>query len=121
MSVGAVLVGLAIAVVAGAYVARPLLARGYRTREPTARERLLAEREGLYTAIRDLDFDYQTGRVDEASYRELRATLTAQAADVLRRLDALSEEGDSLDAEIEARVARLRARRARGRRGGREV
>lgn len=102
MSVGTVLMGLAIAVLAGAYVVRPLLVGRHLAPGQTGRERLLAERDGLYTAIRDLDFDHQTGRVDEDAYRALRAALTAQAADVLRRLDALSEEGEPLDADSPA-------------------
>jgi hypothetical protein len=70
-------------------------------------ERLLLQKEMLYGAIRDLDFDFQTGKVDQKDYAELRQQLEGEAVQVLRQLDA----GDALvalDHEIEQQVLALR-------------
>ena len=70
-------------------------------------ERLLLQKEMLYGAIRDLDFDFQTGKVDQNDYAELRQQLEGEAVQVLRQLDA----GDALvalDHEIEQQVLALR-------------
>src|SRR5688500_11834593 len=56
------------------FIGEPLL--GYRRRQhqgetqpqTQALERLNLQKEGLYTAIQDLDFDYQTGKVDQRDY-----------------------------------------------------
>ena len=51
-------------------------------------ERLSLQKEMLYGAIRDLDFDFQTGKVDQKDYAELRQQLEREAAQILRQLDA---------------------------------
>jgi cytochrome c-type biogenesis protein CcmH len=49
---------------------------------------LLQDKAGLYRDLRDLDFDYQAGRLSEADYGELRQSLEAQAAMVLKELES---------------------------------
>ena len=73
---------------------------------PTAGERVSLEtsKARLYESIRDLDFDHATGKLNEDDYRELRASLLRQAADVVRQLDVL-EGADALDEAIEAMLA----------------
>ncbi|MFQ5682020.1 MAG: cytochrome c-type biogenesis protein CcmH [Candidatus Binatia bacterium] len=48
---------------------------------------LQLERNRLYANLRELEFDYQTGKLSEADYRESRQSLEAQAAMVLREID----------------------------------
>src|SRR5919198_220921 len=50
---------------------------------------LLLQKDTLYTAIHDLEFDFQTGKVDQQDYVELRQQLEREAVYVLRLLDAL--------------------------------
>jgi hypothetical protein len=50
--------------------------------EPDADER---ERQALYDAIRDLDHDFETGKVSEEDHARLRADLRAQAVAALAR------------------------------------
>ncbi len=70
---------------------------------------LLRQKDTLYTAIRDLVFDFQTGKVDQQDYVELRQQLEREAVQVLRLLDT-SDPGAVLDAALEQHIARLRQR-----------
>lgn len=74
------------------WIGEPLVRRS-RAREAAADaqgdaiERLTLQKETLYAAIRDLDFDHQTGKVDAEDHAELRRQMEAEAADILRQLD----------------------------------
>lgn len=68
---------------------------------------LLLQKEVLYTAIRDLVFDFQTGKVDESDYTALRQDLESEAVQVLQSLDTLAFS-DSI-ATIERQVKALQA------------
>ena len=68
---------------------------------------LLLQKDVLYTAIRDLEFDFQTGKVDQQGYAELRQHLEREAVHVLRLLDAL-DPCTALEASLEQQVALLR-------------
>lgn len=57
------------------------------------RSRLLMRKEDLYSALRLLEADYQDGTLDKGSYHAGRQRYELEAAEVLRRLDGLSEEG----------------------------
>ncbi len=70
-------------------------------------EVLLLHKDMLYTAIRDLDFDYHTGKVDEQDYIELRQSLEDEAIATLRQLDTVDPLA-ALDNEIECQIAALR-------------
>ena len=48
---------------------------------------LLYEKETAYIAIKDLDFDYKTGKLSENDYRELRRQYEEDAVAVLKRLE----------------------------------
>jgi zinc-ribbon domain len=79
-------------------------------------ETLLLQKEMLYVAIRDLDFDFQTGKVDQKDYDELRRQLERDAVHILRQLDAV-DPLIAFDNEIERQVLDLRRRgtaKARG-------
>ena len=104
MAIGSVLFGLALAVLAGVLVADPFLRRGIFNRKgksTSARER----RRSALLAIRDLDFDFQTGKVLEADYRVWRARLLEQAARWLT--DEGRAESELVEA-VEEQVAEIR-------------
>lgn len=91
-------------------------------------EDLLARREAIYTTIRELDFDFETGKLTEEDYRAQREAWVEQGVLVLKELDALRESGAyvpvsepgvsvprvgvsggaDLDAQIEAAIAARR-------------
>ncbi|MBI4489933.1 MAG: cytochrome c-type biogenesis protein CcmH [Deltaproteobacteria bacterium] len=49
---------------------------------------LLQEQARLYSDLKDLEFDYQAGKLSEADYQELRHSQETQAAMVLKELDS---------------------------------
>ncbi|MCA9736202.1 MAG: zinc ribbon domain-containing protein [Gemmatimonadetes bacterium] len=59
-------------------------------------------------ALRDVEYDYQTGKLDESDYRRLKREMVAEAAEVLGTEDG-EPAGDPLEAEI--RDVRLRIER----------
>ena len=92
-----VIVVMALGLVA--WVGEPLVRRR-RVRDAAedarsdAIERLVLQRETLYTAIRDLDFDHQTGKVDAEDHAVLRRQMEEEAAVVLRDLDLADPSAD---------------------------
>lgn len=94
-----------------AFVAYPLFnpSRGKIAGETDALETLIAQRDSTYDAIRDLDFDFQLGKLSQDDYTTLRDKYKARAAQVLQQLDALGNgNGKDADADIEVQVAKLR-------------
>lgn len=67
-------------------------------------------RDSIYLAIRELQFDYQVGKVSDVDYQAFDSQLKAQAVAVLKEIDALemAEADPDLDARIEAEIAALR-------------
>ena len=75
-----------------------------------ALERLSLQKETLYTAIRDLEFDFQTGKVDRKDYTELRQRFEEEAIQLLRQIDAVDPLIE-LDNELEHQIHALRQQR----------
>ena len=71
---------------------------------------LIAQRDGIYATLRDLDLDYQLGKLDDADYRERREKHLARAAGVLKRLDVWRDQSPNAvgDAELEREIAAFR-------------
>lgn len=96
----AVLIALGIAVATVAFVAAPFfLARAEEeSRRPEGSgetRELLAEKEVVYDAIQELDFDLQSGKLSPEDHAGLRRRHEERAALLLQRIDALqsSQEG----------------------------
>ena len=90
MDIASLLLGLALLLVVVFIVARPLIeSHELRQREPGPADDLWYERERILLALRDLDFDYATGKLLDDDYLAPRAELVAQGAAILRQLDAL--------------------------------
>ncbi len=104
---------------AALYVLRPVLA--HQGSEVSALERrrseLLANRETVLTALRELDLDYAVGKLDEADYKAQRARLLQEGAAILRALDEVEAQlqaepvADASQADLDARVEALLAQR----------
>ena len=108
MTIGSILLGVALLIVVLLYLARPLLRRQSTQKAPqTQRQQLLNQKEATITQILSLEFDFETGKVPQALYQQQRADLIAEAAIILERLDALPQD-EAVDAEIEAAIAHLR-------------
>lgn len=63
------------------------------------RRTLFQERERSYAALADLDEDYETGKLSEADYQELREELLQETARVIMQLE--NESLSDVEAEIE--------------------
>lgn len=93
----AVVISLGIAVVVVAFVAAPFFLLTGRPSEGTAKNpetsealaELLAEKETIYAAIQELDFDLKSGKLSPEDHGDLRQRHEAQAAVVLKRIDEL--------------------------------
>lgn len=114
MEIGGLLIGLAILVLVGAYVARPLVERQAQPVSESDRElsALQAERDRILQLLQDLEMDQAMGKVALADYQAQRAPLVARGAEVLRQIDqhlpprpAAATAGDALEREIASRRA----------------
>lgn len=130
MTIGSLLLGVALLVGVGLFVTRPVFRRDPQRRRRMSQRRALAlQKEAVLTEIRALDFDNETGKVSQEEYQEQREAKVAEAAELLQRIDALDErflEADMAPAtadqpasagqadgkldEIEAAIARRRAK-----------
>ena len=90
MEIVVVILGLAMVVVVAAFIAQPFVARSRAlASSESPRDQLLAERDMLYATIRDLDFDFQTGKLLEADYRAMREKYVVRGVEILKQLDAM--------------------------------
>jgi hypothetical protein len=61
-------------------------------------------------ALRDVEYDFLAGKLDEQDYRALKGELTAEALAALEADEAARQAvGSPGDADIEAEIARIRA------------
>ena len=74
--------------------------------EPTEAE---SRRRVTLLALRDVEYDYATGKLDDADYNALKRELAAEALTALERFDAETAAGPAgAPPELEAEIARLR-------------
>ena len=94
MEIIAILIGLVILAAIGFYVSRPLAQsrRAGQSNGVADVQSLEAQRQSLYTQIKELDLDHATGKVNEEDYTRLRADLVAQAAAVLKQIDGAAQQ-----------------------------
>jgi len=60
-------------------------------------------------ALRDVEYDFLAGKLDEQDYRTLKSQLTAEALAALEADEAARRSGEGAgDADIEAEIARIR-------------
>lgn len=73
-------------------------------------DELVARRDAIYAALKDAEFDRETGKLSSEDYQIVRTRYMTEAAQVLRQLDRLTPEAEAaLDADIERAVAELRS------------
>ncbi len=63
--------------------------------------RLQAEHESILVGVRDLDFDYQTGKLAEDDYLAQRENLMMRGVEILKQIDA--QESEAIEAAIRAK------------------
>ena len=100
---------LVIAILIFLYIAYPLI-RGVDTflNVDPAETRMITlymEREQCYSALVDLDEDYETGKLSDEDYQELRAALMQDTAHVVSQLEAAAQT------DVEAEIERFKQQR----------
>jgi len=73
---------------------------------------LLAERDRVLNALKELDFDHSLGKIPVEEYPQQRANLVQHGAQVLRQIDQLAPV--AMEDEAESLVARRRKTRQGG-------
>ena len=107
MNLGAIFIGIAILAIAVLYVTNPLLKEQKKQTvkaAPVKRDGQSRQKDAL-AAIRDLDFDFQTGKVSQEDYESVRARLVLEAAGYLEKQQ---QEEEKLEALIRARLQQVR-------------
>jgi hypothetical protein len=107
------LVLLAMLILTGAFIARPLAAGGGKAVDEGERRlsTLYAQQDQILAFLQELDMDFAMGKILPEDHEAQRAEWLARGADVLKEIDELGNSragpGD-LDVQLEAKVARLR-------------
>lgn len=91
MDLGSLLLFVALLVVCGLYVARPLLADADEDLNPQLAN-LQAEHQRVLDALLELDADWELGKVPEEIYHPQRRQLLAEGAAALRALEKANVE-----------------------------
>lgn len=68
-----------------------------------------ARRRVTLLALRDVEYDYHTGKLDETDYEKLKRELSAEALAALAEADAETNTGVGAEDALEAEIAALRA------------
>ncbi len=122
MSILGLIVSLVMFVIAMIIVARPLLRPSrthleIETNIERQRDRLRIYYERVLTNIRDLDEDYNTGKIGEADYREEREVWVHRGIRLLRVQDSLdakhslvspADAAEEIDRAIETAISAYR-------------
>ena len=118
MDIGSILIGLALALVVGAYIGMPILTKSGKTItvEDRRLSELQAQRDRILNRVQELDMDFTMGKIIEGDYKAERQGLMQRGAEVLKAIDMLVGSSPSqvfqnapVD-EIEAAVARIRGK-----------
>jgi len=117
MDIVSLLIILALALIASAYIANPLLSQSRMAMAPGDRRlsSLQAERDRVLKALEELDVDHAMEKIVGEDYQDRRMELLAQGAGALRALDELHAEdakpapAENLEAALEAAVSKLRS------------
>lgn len=117
MDIGSVFLLLALLLLVGLFISRPLFERKAVavTQEEHELSSLMAERDRILTALHELDFDHALGKIPEDDYPSQRSMLLQRGANILRRMDEYTEQASDLDfeARLEAAIAARRAETGR--------
>lgn len=95
-----------LALAGAAFILHPLFIRGRSAVPPVRRaggdeerELLLAEKEVIYADLKDIEFEFETGKLSEDDYAELRQAYRVRALDVLERIGESTTSLESLEGE----------------------
>lgn len=101
MDIAALFFTLAILVLVALYLYAPLARRYARpvTEEEHELSALMAERDRVINALQELDFDFKLGKIPSEDYPAQRTNLLQKGANVLRKIDELTQADGSKNAD----------------------
>jgi hypothetical protein len=101
MQVSAILIGFFLFGASVAYVILPFRRKPKKAASPLLHSaHLPGQREVVFSALRDLDFDFKTGKISEEDYHPLREQLLVEAAQYMQEEN---KNEDRLEQMIQAR------------------
>ena len=113
MSLSAIFLLIALFASVALIVVWPLIySRETLTVQPSSVISLETRHEAVLKAIRDLDFDYQTGKLVQVDYQNQRQGLVEQGVEILKEIDMMkaapkdNPDDESIEAAIQTRRAR---------------
>jgi hypothetical protein len=105
------IIGSALLLLFGALIVIPLLDRKQPYVEaPSPVDALEHERIDTVRAIRELDFDHRTGKIEDSDYFRLRGEYVQRGAQLLKQIETLQSSASATDAAIERAIKPLRAK-----------
>ena len=105
MDIGSLLIILALLILVGLFISRPLIGRkelkisSEDVKEEHDYSTLLAERDRTLDSLEELDFDYAVGKVPAEDYPSQRKALINRGVYILRELDKFEEQASEVQAE----------------------
>ena len=101
---------LIVAVLAFIYVAEPLRkpSTTLRADEDDELVDLIQRKDVVLRNIKEVEFDYRTGKLSEADYEAYDQRMRQQAIGLIRQIEKRSPEVAGLDAELETLIASRR-------------
>jgi hypothetical protein len=102
-----VVVGIVLAAGAAAFVLAPLFRdesneASRRSAENSTLLDLQSRHDMALAALKDLKDDRSTGKIGDIDYRELKAKLTSEAVEIMKQLDAHSQDHPSIQSDRRA-------------------
>lgn len=75
----------------------------FSARDPILEEykHMLVRKEETLLSIKELEFDFKTGKISQEDYEQMREKLEAEAVAVLERIDQLEKEKKEKDYSVE--------------------
>lgn len=74
---------------------------------------LLIQKEVAYATLKDLDFDFRTGKLSEEDYQELKACYREEALNILEKIDKIPKKQPQLAPKGKKRKGKKTARSRR--------
>lgn len=88
IAIGLILAAVVVVLVAWPFLREPVAADDRIVEPEPERMALAEERDRALAALKELEFDHRTGKIDDEDYRALVGPLRRSAAAALRSLDA---------------------------------
>jgi len=104
------LVALSLALLATLYVVWPLF-RDTKRIAPADDDplvRLIQRKDAVIQAIKELELDYNTGKLIDVDYERMNDRLRRQAMGLLKQMEKAAPDATRLEKQLEAEIAMLR-------------